>query len=189
MKYKKDQFYSRNRQLEHRFKDGKKQKNLIIYAKKDSKTLHEQTKSIRKSFQNQKNSWKTDLVSNNSQHEIIKNIISSTTHESSKRNPVPSDRHIQNTYFPVKSLTTHFINASDVFSNHYTRPAEPTAPGKTLTKAKTLTGPVKTISRSLPRSPMKHSKKARVRDSSEKPAQRKNPFGSGEQSDHAKRGK
>lgn len=150
VKYKKDHFYSRNRQLDHRFAKIPKKSNKVIYTQKDPKMILQQSKIMRESFQNQTKSWQKDLENNNSQHEIIKKIISSTTQESTKTNTFPSDKNITQNYFPVKSMNTHIINTSGNFRKNIKQSYQ-VMNSNSDNKIHT----VKVISRSLPRSPLK----------------------------------
>lgn len=128
----------------------------MIYSQKDSRARAQQSKAIRESFHKQKESWRTDLASNSSQHEIIKQIISSTAQGASRPAQLPSDSNIQTAFFPVKSFASHFVNASDVFLNRQEKVAATAGLRAQGSGAKgTAPRPGKAISRSLPRSPFK----------------------------------
>ena len=155
VKYKKDHFYSRNRKLENRFEEVPKKPiapNLVIYTKKDSQSRSQQTKIIRESYQKMKNSWQKDLQANSSQHEIIKKIITSTAQESTKTNNFPSENNIMKNYFPVKSLTTHAINNSEVKEGK--GKGGPMGENGRLFQTQELSRG-KILTRSVPRSPLK----------------------------------
>ena len=110
---------------------------------------------MRESFSKSKNSWKVDLKTNSTQHEILKQIIDSSTKESSKATQIPSKNDVTKNYFPVKSMNSHFIKSQNIMSNNILR-TQSNVGGKSQNlnnfgkKEKE-----KTISRSLPRSPVK----------------------------------
>jgi hypothetical protein len=89
---------------------------------------------------------------NNSQHEIIKQIISSTTQERSNKNHLPSDKNIVQNYYPVKSMNTHLntnLEQKRMQSDQRVHMMNNSNPKNNIINKG------KIISRSVPRSPLK----------------------------------
>lgn len=155
----KDHFYSRNRQVDQRFRDQRASRdpvNKVIYKKKDNEQISRQSQLMRASFQNMQNSWQKDLKTNSNHHQIIKQIITSTNEEKpGKKSNVFESSKVKN-YYPALSLTTN-PTALNQKKSDYQYPRKETAKFQPFQKPilDLEANDKKIISRSVPRSPLK----------------------------------
>ena len=121
----------------------------------------QQSKMIKKSYQNSKNAWKIDPKTSSAQKEILKQIIDSSTLETLKSKKIPSVNNLSKNYFPVKSMTSNYNQSSKL--NHESQKKNIILQSEIQKRGNSQNGP-KIISRSLPRSPMNKREKSQEVD-------------------------